>query len=49
LTILARSGVDIATVAQIAGHANLSTTSIYMDESMSAAADAVDHSPLADE
>ncbi|MGZ4601237.1 MAG: tyrosine-type recombinase/integrase [Oryzihumus sp.] len=49
LTILARSGVDIATVAQIAGHANLSTTSIYMDESMSAAADAVDHSPMADD
>ncbi|MFC7484455.1 tyrosine-type recombinase/integrase [Luedemannella flava] len=47
LTILARSGVDIATVADIAGHESLSTTSRYMDKSALAAADAVDHSPLA--
>lgn len=47
LTILARAGVDIATVAQIAGHASLSTTSVYMDDSMSAAADAIAGSPLA--
>ncbi|MEY7972089.1 tyrosine-type recombinase/integrase [Saccharomonospora xinjiangensis] len=47
LTILARAGVDIATVAQIAGHASLSTTSVYMDDSMSAAAEAIEESPLA--
>jgi site-specific recombinase XerD len=47
LTILARAGVDIATVAQIAGHASLSTTSVYMDDSMSAAAEAIEGSPLA--
>ena len=47
LTALARSGVDIATVAQIAGHASLSTTSVYMDDSMAAAAAAIDTSPLA--
>lgn len=46
LTVLARAGVDIATVAQIAGHASLSTTSVYMDDSMSAAAEAIEHSPL---
>ncbi|HEY6738145.1 MAG TPA: tyrosine-type recombinase/integrase, partial [Actinopolymorphaceae bacterium] len=49
LTILARAGVDIATVAQIAGHASLSTTSVYMDDSMSAAAEAIAGSPLAAE
>lgn len=49
LTILARSGVDIATVAQIAGHSNISTTSIYMDESMTAATQAIDSSPLGQE
>lgn len=49
LTILARGGTDIATVAQIAGHANLATTSIYMDESMSAAAAAIDSSSLAED
>ncbi|WP_277068384.1 tyrosine-type recombinase/integrase [Saccharomonospora viridis] len=47
LTVLARAGVDIATVAQIAGHASLSTTSVYMDDSMSAAAEAIEESPLA--
>ncbi|WP_020576689.1 tyrosine-type recombinase/integrase [Actinopolymorpha alba] len=47
LTILARAGVDIATVAQIAGHSSLATTSVYMDDSMSAAAEAIDSSPLA--
>ncbi|NYH90497.1 tyrosine-type recombinase/integrase [Actinopolymorpha rutila] len=47
LTVLARAGVDIATVAQIAGHSSLATTSVYMDESMSAAAEAIDSSPLA--
>jgi site-specific recombinase XerD len=47
LTILARAGVDIATVAQIAGHSNLSTTSVYMDDSMSAAVEAIARSPLA--
>ena len=46
LTILARSGVDIATVAQNAGHSNVGTTSIYMDDSMVAAAQAIDGSPL---
>lgn len=49
LTILARAGVDIATVAQIAGHASLSTTSVYMDDSMSAAVEAIAGSPLARE
>ncbi|MFD2395835.1 site-specific integrase [Prauserella oleivorans] len=49
LTILARAGVDIATVAQIAGHASLATTSVYMDDSMSAAAEAISTSPLARE
>lgn len=47
LTVLARSGVDIATVAQIAGHENIGTTSIYLDHSMRAAQRAVDHSPMA--
>jgi integrase/recombinase XerD len=47
LTVLARAGVDIATVAQIAGHSSLATTSVYMDDSMSAAAEAIDSSPLA--
>ena len=47
LTVLARAGVDIATVAQIAGHASLSTTSVYMDDSMSAAVEAIAESPLA--
>lgn len=47
LTALVRSGVDVATVAQIAGHASVSTTSIYLDDSMVAAADAIDASPLA--
>jgi site-specific recombinase XerD len=47
LTILARNGTDIATVAQIAGHSNLATTSVYMDESMAAAATAINRSPLA--
>ncbi|WP_019813214.1 tyrosine-type recombinase/integrase [Saccharomonospora saliphila] len=46
LTVLARAGVDIATVAQIAGHASLATTSVYMDDSMSAAVEAVTSSPL---
>lgn len=46
LTVLARAGVDIATVAQIAGHASLTTTSVYMDDSMSAAAEAISQSPL---
>lgn len=46
LTVLARAGVDIATVAQIAGHDSLTTTSVYMDDSMSAAAEAIDQSPL---
>jgi integrase/recombinase XerD len=49
LTILARAGVDIATVAQVAGHASLATTSVYMDDSMSAAAEAIAGSPLARE
>lgn len=48
LTILARAGVDIATVAQIAGHSSLATTSVYMDDSMSAAVEAVATSPLSD-
>lgn len=49
LTILARNGTDIALVAQIAGHSNLATTSIYMDESMAAAVEAMNRSPLAQE
>ncbi|TLW94566.1 recombinase XerD [Saccharomonospora piscinae] len=49
LTILARAGVDIATVAQIAGHASLATTSVYMDDSMSAAVEAVATSPLSEQ
>lgn len=46
LTILVRSGADIATVAQVAGHASVATTSVYMDDSAVAAADAIDASPL---
>jgi integrase/recombinase XerD len=49
LTILVRSGTDIATVSQVAGHESVATTSVYLDESMVAAADAIDRSPLADE
>lgn len=49
LTILARSGVDIATVSQIAGHSSVGTTSIYLDDSMVAATNAIDGSPLSQE
>jgi|GEM_PF-6741629 len=42
LTVRARTGVNIPTVAHIAGHASLSTTSVYSDDSLSDAAEAMD-------
>ena len=47
-TVLLRySGADVATVADILGHADVGATSVYLDESATAAASALARSPLA--
>lgn len=47
LTALAHAGVTPASIAEIAGHASLSTTSVYIDPDPAAAAAALRASPLA--
>lgn len=46
-TLLLRSGTDIATVAHILGHADVSTTSVYLDTRDEDAAEALRSHPVA--
>ncbi|MGH8869425.1 MAG: tyrosine-type recombinase/integrase [Actinomycetes bacterium] len=46
-TVLLRAGNDVGTVAHILGHGSVATTSVYLDPSSRAAADALARSPLA--
>jgi hypothetical protein len=43
---MARPGVPVGTVRDIAGHASLATTGIYIDSDPDASAAALDRSPL---
>jgi integrase/recombinase XerD len=45
--LLRQAGADVGTVADILGHADVGTTSVYLDPSATAAADALERSPLA--
>jgi site-specific recombinase XerD len=45
--LLRQAGADVGTVADILGHADVGTTSVYLDPSASAAAQALQRSPLA--
>ena len=45
--LLRQAGADVGTVADILGHADVGTTSVYLDPSASAAAEALGRSPLA--
>lgn len=45
--LLRQAGADVGTVADILGHSDVGTTSVYLDPSASAAADALERSPLA--
>jgi integrase/recombinase XerD len=45
--LLRHAGADIGTVADILGHADVGTTSVYLDPSATAAAQALGRSPLA--
>lgn len=45
--LLRQAGADVGTVADILGHADVGTTSVYLDPSAAAAADALERSPLA--
>lgn len=45
-TAMAHAGVPVGTIRDIAGHASLATTSIYVDSNPDAAAEAIEQSPL---
>jgi integrase/recombinase XerD len=45
--LLRQAGADVGTVADILGHSDVGTTSVYLDPSASAAAEALQRSPLA--
>ncbi|MDI2129164.1 tyrosine-type recombinase/integrase [Yinghuangia seranimata] len=45
--LLRQAGADVGTVADILGHGDVSTTSVYLDASVVAAAEALGRSPLA--
>ena len=45
--LLRQAGADVGTVADILGHADVGTTSVYLDPSATAAAQALQRSPLA--
>ncbi|MGA4539280.1 tyrosine-type recombinase/integrase [Uniformispora flossi] len=45
--LLRQAGADVGTVADILGHGDVSTTSVYLDPSSVAAAEALGRSPLA--
>ncbi|GAA1993976.1 tyrosine-type recombinase/integrase [Catenulispora subtropica] len=45
--LLRQAGADVGTVADILGHSDVGTTSVYLDPSATAAAEALQRSPLA--
>jgi site-specific recombinase XerD len=45
--LLRQAGADVGTVADILGHSDVGTTSVYLDPSATAAAEALERSPLA--